>query len=154
MILLAAACVFVLNAQAQYTTFTLQVVEFNKVDIRPALCSSHASVASTDWTTASISGKDNEAVLQWVSGSDNKKITVEGKQIEDESSLHVIVRPMTENVNVRAPAVAVVQNVVRDLLFGGSPNSGKAEARIMYFDTSLRKRIVATQTVVYTVLDS
>ncbi|MCI0560572.1 MAG: hypothetical protein MN733_18960, partial [Nitrososphaera sp.] len=153
-VILTVACLGVLTAQAQFANFTLQVVEFNKVDIRPVMCSPHVSVEPTERTAAMVTGSDNEAILQWVSGGEAKKITIEGREIQSASALHVIVRPVTENVSVRTTAVAVGQEKVLDLLVGKQSKSGKSEARIMFFDTSLRKQIAATQTVVYTVLDS
>jgi len=142
------------NAQAQSATFSLQVVGFNKVDVRPALCSPRIGVEPFENTIVWITGSENEAVIQWVSGSEGKKITIEGKKKHSLSSLHAIVRPITKNIYILSPSVLVGKSEIRDLLIGGSSINGRAEARIMFFDTDAMRTETMSQTVVYTVLDS
>lgn len=142
------------NAQAQSATFSLQVVGFNKVDVRPALCSPRIGVEPFENTIVWITGSENEAVIQWVSGSEGKKITIEGKKKHSLSSLHAIVRPITKNIYILSPSVLVGKSEIRDLLIGGSSINGRAEARIMFYDTGSTLAGAERQTIVYTILDS
>ena len=142
-----------MKAQAQPSVLTLQVLEFNKVDISPTLCLPQISYAPVGDSKPTDNPANYEAVLWWVCSGDGKKITIEALRIMPASSLRVSVQSTTLAID-SPPALIVSSKSVRNLLVGRNRKPGKAEARITFYDTGSTIAGAERQTIVYTILDS